>query len=76
MFGLPTTQIENILHNIFLSLMGGLVVHGYFSSGQLETIVSALSIVLVFGLNYFTHTKALAETPPSSAPPVPAKVTK
>lgn len=67
MFGLPSSVIENLLHNIFLSLMGGLVVHGYFSSAQLETVVSAVCILVVVALNNFTHLTALAATPTSAA---------
>jgi hypothetical protein len=70
MFGLPPSMIENLLHNVFLSFMGGLVVHGYFTSAQLETLVSGACILVVFGLNTFTHATALA-APSFSLPPMP-----
>jgi hypothetical protein len=59
-FGIPVTQVANMLQNILMLVGGGLVTKGLMTGDQLSTIVAGIAALIVVVLNIFTHTQALA----------------
>lgn len=65
MFGLPTSQIENMVHNVVLWGLGAVASHGYFSATQGEVLASGAAALVVVALNIITHNRAINTPAPT-----------
>lgn len=63
MFGIPVSQLVNLVHNVLLIIGGTLVTRGVMNADDLTIVVGATTTLLTSILNVVSHQEAMDETP-------------